>query len=399
MSDRARASKLISVKEARERILALAQSLPEEKMALKDALGRQLTRAPIAMRDQPPFDASAMDGYAVIGAAGVGDRLHVVGEAGAGHAFQGRIIPGQALRIFTGAPVPQGADHVIIQEDITRDGDEIIVNKPQSKTNIRPKGQDFAAGSSFAPRKLRAVDLALLAAMNIPEVWVARAPELAIIATGDELVSLGETPRDDQIIASSGIALAALAKNIGAKVRILPLARDTLEAHRAVFALAKGADVIVTIGGASVGDHDLVGRVAQDMGMDMAFWKVALRPGKPLIAGKMMGAVMLGLPGNPVSSLVCAELFLLPLLRAMQGEPNPGPHIRQAPLAEDLPANGPRSHYMRAEFTPEGAIRPFKDQDSSQLSILSRAQALLIHEAGDGARKRGELMGYISLDG
>lgn len=390
------ASGLIPVGEAMARLLALAPELPVETVPLADARGRWLAEPLRAHRDQPPFDASAMDGYALSGTPAPGETFRVIGEAGAGHAFTGVIGEGQAVRIFTGAPVPDGASRVVIQENTARDGDFITITDRDSGANIRPRGQDFRIGSELAPRRLRPADLALIAAMNIANVPVKRRPVVAVISTGDELVMPGEDPRPDQIIASNSFALKAMAEAEGAEVRLLPIARDTESALKAVLELARGADVIVTSGGASVGDHDLVAPVAKSLGMEAAFWKIALRPGKPLMAGRLFGAVLIGLPGNPVSSIICAELFLLPLLRHMQGDPAPQPPLSEARLAVDLPANGPRSHYMRARVVG-GVITPFDSQDSALLRVLSEANALLVRPVGDPARSAGEAVPYIAI--
>jgi molybdopterin molybdotransferase len=388
---------VISVAEALARVLALAAPLDAEPVPLRRAAGRYMPQAAVATRDQPPFPASAMDGYAVAGAVAPGARFVVVGEAGAGHAFGGTLAPGQCIRIFTGAPVPAGATRIVIQEDALRDGDAMTVGPAvDSATHIRAAGQDFHAGDPLPPRWLRPQDLALLAAMNLPAVQVGRRPDVAIIATGDELVQPGEVPRDDQIVASNSLAIAALAEGAGAVARLLPIARDTEASLRQAFALAEGADVIVTIGGASVGDHDLVARVAEGLGMVPAFWKIAMRPGKPLMAGRLGRAVMLGLPGNPVSAIVCAHLFLLPLLRHLQGDPAPGPHARPAPLGVAVDANGPRAHYMRATLAADG-IHPLPRQDSALLSVLANADALLIRPPDDPARPAGWMATYIPL--
>jgi molybdopterin molybdotransferase len=370
---------------------------------LARAGARVLAESVIARRDQPPFAASAMDGYAVAGAdARPGARFRVVGEAAAGRRFQGRAQTGEAVRIFTGAPVPEGTDCVVIQEDVTRSEDEITIRDTLGEgTNIRAAGSDFRDGDTLAaPRRLRPADLALLAAMNVGGVQVARRPVVALIATGDELVMPGETQGPDQIVASNLFALAAMAEAEGAEVRMLPIARDTQASLRAVFGLAEGADVIVTIGGASVGDHDIVADVAAGLGLERAFYKIAMRPGKPLMAGRMGASVMLGLPGNPVSAIVCGHLFLLPLLRAMQGLPDAGPWPLRARLGCDLPANGVREHYMRARLVAGDdlpVITPFATQDSALLGILSEATALLIRPAGDAARDAGDPVAYLPI--
>lgn len=389
---------MISVEEALSHCLALAAPLPSETVPLTDAAGRWMCAPAVATRDQPPFPASAMDGYAVQGNPGPDDNFLVIGEAGAGHAFAGQIGPGQAVRIFTGAPVPDGATRVIIQEDVVRLDDRILLKDGLDiATHIRPLGQDFRAGDSLSPRRLRANDLALLAAMNIAAVQATRKPVVAIIATGDELVMPGEDPRPDQIIASNSFALKALVDAEGGHSRLLPIARDNAEELATVLELAEGADLIVTIGGASVGDHDLVGRTA---GLDHSFWKIAMRPGKPLMAGRLNGIPMLGLPGNPVSAIVCGHLFLLPMIRAMQGQPDPAPKPRKARLTLDLSPNGPRAHYMRARLTqtdglPE--IAPFDRQDSALLSILGQADALLIRPVDAPSCRAGDTVSYLPL--
>jgi len=393
---------MITVTDARDLIFALAPTPVSEPAPLRRAAGRVLLEPAVARRDQPPFAASAMDGYAVASKKlHPGARFRVVGEAAAGHRFDGPVPEGAAVRIFTGAPVPEGTDFVVIQEDVTRTSDEILIlDTLGAGANIRAAGSDFCSDDTLsAPRRLRPADLALLAAMNVAEVEVARRPVVALIATGDELVMPGEAPGPDQIVASNLFALAAMIEAEGAEVRMLPIARDRTDNLRMVFGLAQGADVIVTIGGASVGDHDIVADVATDLGLERAFYKIAMRPGKPLMAGRMGGAVMLGLPGNPVSAIVCGHLFLLPLLRAMQGLPKEAPRTKTAHLGCDLPANGPRDHYMRARLTPGDLpkITPFASQDSALLGVLSEAAALLIRPMGEGPRKAGERVEYLPL--
>ena len=392
---------MIGVEEATARVLALARRLPAETVPLARAAGRVMAVPAVARRDQPPFAASAMDGYAIAGDALPGARFRVVGMAAAGHAWHGTLAPGEAIRIFTGAPVPEGATRVVIQEDVTVTGDTITLgNLPDAGTHIRARGQDFRAGDQFAPRRLRPVDLSLLASMNLPEVAVTRRPVVAIVATGDELVMPGEDPRPDQIVMSNAFTLKAMIEAEGAIARILPIARDTEADLLAVLTLAREADLIVTVGGASVGDHDLVGRVAETMGLERAFYKVSMRPGKPLMAGHLAGVPMLGLPGNPVSSIVCGHLFLLPLLRAMLGLPDPLPRPGRAILAVDVGPAGPRTHYMRARLTSRAglpAIEPYTRQDSALISVLAEAEALLIRPLGDGPRRAGEEADYLPL--
>ncbi|MGB8814805.1 MAG: gephyrin-like molybdotransferase Glp [Paracoccaceae bacterium] len=392
---------MISVEEALARVLALATPLGTETVPLVQAAGRWMCTPAVARRNQPPFAASAMDGYAVCGNPNPGDHLRVIGEAGAGHGFGGTVAPGQALRIFTGAPVPDGATRIIIQEDISVTADGITLNTAvQANDNIRPVGSDFRLGDTLAPRLVRPNDVALLAAMNIPYVSVTRRPVVALIATGDELVMPGEDPGPDQIIASNSFALKALCEAAGAEARLLPIARDTEADLRMVFDLAIGADLIVTIGGASVGDHDLVRGVAESLGLERAFYKIAMRPGKPLMAGRLRGVPMLGLPGNPVSAIVCGHLFLLPLIRAMLGDPYPAPAVLRAVLAQDVSDTGPRTHYMRAKLEPGlglPKIAPFTQQDSALLGILTQSNALLIRPLGDVARKIGEEVAYLPI--
>ena len=390
---------MISVDEALAQVFALAPAPDTESVPLRAAAHRVLLGSARAQRDQPPFAASAMDGYAIAAESAVpGASFRVIGTAAAGAAYSGRVGAGEAVRIFTGAPVPDGATRVVIQEDVAADHGRITIGPDAGgQTNIRPAGADFRAGDALpGPRRLRAVDLARLAAMNVGEVTVARRPEVALIATGDELVMPGEVPRDDQIVASNAFALAAMVEDAGGVARMLPIARDTDWSLRAAFTSAEGADLVVSIGGASVGDHDLVGPVARELGLELAFHRIAMRPGKPLMAGRMGSSVMLGLPGNPVSAIVCARLFLLPLLDAMQGLPaRPAPR-RQASLTAPLAPNGPREHYMRAVVNADG-IRAFDRQDSSLLSVLSEANALLVRPVGDGPRAIGEVAEYLPL--
>ncbi len=394
---------MIPVAEALARVLALAAPLPGERVALREAAGRVLAEDAVALRDQPPFDAAAMDGYALRAAdAAAGARLRLAGTAQAGRGWRGRLAPGEAVRIFTGAPMPEGADCVAIQENATAaDGHVTLAEGVAAGANLRRRGGDFGAGARLAaPRRLRPADLALLAAMGVAAPVVARRPTVAFIPTGDEIVLPGEAAGPEQIYASNQFALAAMAEAEGARSRLLPVARDEADALDRLLDMAEGADVVVTIGGASVGDHDLVGRVAGARGLELAFYKVAMRPGKPLMAGRLGGAVLLGLPGNPVSAIVCGHLFLLPLLRAMQGLPDPAPQPRAALLAGDLPANGPRAQYMRARLIPGDGlprIAPFASQDSALLGILTQADALLIRPAGAPPATAGDRAAYLPL--
>lgn len=394
---------MITVDEAQALCLNGLSTLGSETVPIDQAAGRTLIRPAQATRPQPPFAASSMDGYAVDNAAvTAGATFTVVGEAAAGHAWTGTVQPGEALRIFTGAPMPEGADRVIIQEDVTRTRDTIRLNETfDASLYIRPIGADFPADFALdTPRRLTPSDIALLAAMNIAQVTVARKPRVALIATGDELVMPGGAPRPDQIIASNIFGLKALIAQHGGDADILPITMDTEAALHATFTKAIDADLIVTIGGASVGDHDLVGKVAQDFGHDRAFYKIAMRPGKPLMSGTMHGKPFLGLPGNPVSAMVCGHLFLLPMVRMLAGLTDVLPQSVTARLARDLRANGPRAHYMRAQITEteEGrSITAFDRQDSALLTVLSDANALLIRPIKAPALKAGTLVNAIQL--
>ena len=390
---------MITVDQALDKLLELVSPLDAEMVPLAKAAGRVLAQTVKATRNQPPFASSGMDGYAVQAAnAHPGASFAVIGESAAGHRFDGSVGPDQAVRIFTGAPVPTGASRVIIQEDVQRNGDQITLNENLNMASyVRAAGGDFIEGSELAaPRVLSASDVALLAAMNIASVPVCRKPVVALIATGDELVMPGEFPRDDQIIASNCFGLAAMIDDAGGSARILPIARDTIASLKTAFDLASDADLIVTIGGASVGDHDLVGQVAAELGMDQAFYKVAMRPGKPLMAGRIGSAAMIGLPGNPVSSMVCGKVFLQPALRAMLGLDRTAVARQTATLANDLPSNGTREHYMRAHVE-NGQITAFGKQDSSLLTVLSMANALLVRPVGDPPKSIGDFVEYIPL--
>ncbi|MCV2868578.1 molybdopterin molybdotransferase MoeA [Defluviimonas sp. WL0002] len=394
---------MIQVQEALERVLSLVNPTGIESVPLRQAAGRVLAEPVSARLTQPPFAASAMDGYAIReGDHHAGRVLTVIGEAAAGRGYYGTISAGQAVRIFTGAPVPEGGERVVLQEDVAREGDRITLGpRLEEGRHIRAAGQDFAAGDRIdAPRRIGHKDIALLAAMNVPEVSVRRRPVVAFLSTGDELVMPGEEPGPDQIVASNALALAALAEAEGAEARVLPIAKDTVASLRFALSLAEDADMIVTIGGASVGDHDLVGKVLAELGMEQAFWKIAMRPGKPLLAGRLGNTAIIGLPGNPVSSVVCGHIFMAPAIRAMLGLRDPAPVPMRATLAERVDPNGPRAHYMRAVVTPRDGmpeIRALPRQDSALLSVLAQANALLIRPVGDPARASGETVDYIPI--
>ncbi|MDO5528406.1 MAG: molybdopterin molybdotransferase MoeA [Paracoccus sp. (in: a-proteobacteria)] len=390
---------MISVDEALSKVLALTTVTRSEEIALKDGRGRVLAEPAHALLTQPPFDAASMDGYA-IRAEDAGGALRVIGEAAAGRPWDGAAEPGSAVRIFTGAPVPEGFDTVVMQENTAREGDTLRLTEPPRARHIRAKGSDFTQGARFDPaRPLTGRDLGLLAAMNIARLRVRARPRVAVLPGGDELVPPGAEPGPGQIICSNDVAVAAIAASAGADAVCLPIATDTEEDLRARLTEAAAFDLIVTIGGASVGDHDLIGRVTEGFGMERSFYKIAMRPGKPLIAGRIGQAAMIGLPGNPVSSIVCAEIFIRPLLRAMLGLP-PEDRLREGVLGRDLPAEGPRTHYLRARLSggAPATVTPFEDQDSARLALMSQADALLVRPAGEAALKAGARMVYLPLD-
>ncbi len=390
---------MISVSDALNLLLDLVEPKAAELVPLTQAVGRTLAENVTTSRTQPPFAASAMDGYAIAGdEPQLGQQFEVIGTSAAGHDSGMEVSSGTAIRIFTGAVVPAGAERVIIQEDVTRDGDTITVTAAAgANTHIRPAGADFKSGATLnAPRLLTPNDVALLAAMNVAVVPVTRTPSVAIITTGDELVMPGESPKPDQIIASNCFGLKALLETHGADVRLLPIARDTLSSLETAFSLAKGADLVISIGGASVGDHDLVAPAAERAGLKQSFYKVAMRPGKPLMAGRLGEAAMIGLPGNPVSAMVCGQIFVLPVLQKMLGQPT-GPRTRQtAPLAAPLGQNGPREHYMRGRLE-DGGLNAFDRQDSSLLSVLAEANVLIVRPPHESEKAVGEPVEYLPL--
>jgi len=399
---------LLSVTQALEQVLAHASPLPVDEVPLDEADGCVLAYDLKALRTQPPADVSAMDGYAVRAAdiAKAPVHLRVIGEVPAGRPFAATVGEGQAARIFTGGFVPDGADTVVIQEVTTRDGDRVEVQKPASKgRNVRPKGLDFRQGDVLLAKghRLTARDLGLAAAMNHPLVPVYRRPRIALFATGDELVPPGQEPGPGQIVYSNGFALAALARAEGAEVTDLGLVHDTLQATLTAIADARGipADILVTTGGASVGDYDLVHKAFAKEGMDLSFWKVAMRPGRPLLHGRLGAMQVLGLPGNPVSSYVCAVLFLVPLIRRMSGRSDLAPPTESALLGVDLPENDERADYLRATLTPgaEGLVAtPFAVQDSSMMAPLAKANCFVVRDPYAPAAKAGSRCTIVKFE-
>jgi molybdopterin molybdotransferase len=378
---------LLPVAEALARILDGVTPTEPEIVPILDAAGRVLAADVVAKLTQPPFIASAMDGYAVKTAdlAAIPARLKVVGTSAAGRGHHGRIAAGEAVRIFTGAPMPEGADTVVIQENTGRDGADVIVREaPKPGANVRARGVDFTVGQVLlrSGRILDAHALMLAAAMGHGDLPVRRRPSVAILATGDELVPPGTLPGPDQIVSSNPVGLAAIIAKAGGAPRHLGIAEDTTNAIQARIAEAAGADVLVTIGGASVGDHDLVAPALEARGMTLDFWKVAIRPGKPLLFGRLGASRVLGLPGNPVSALVCARVFLVPLIHALLAATGPAVKRETARLVRSLEANGPRLHFMRAALgtTADGAltVEALPSQDASLLSALATADCLIV---------------------
>ncbi len=399
---------MISVEEARERILAALPTLPAESVSLAQALGRVAARDVVSRLTQPPADVSAMDGYAVIAAdlAQVPATLTVIGEAPAGNAFPDRVGPGQAVRIFTGGPLPEGSDTIVIQENVERDDDRITVNEAvPAGTYVRPAGLDFSAGESLIPSGalFNVRTLGLAAAMNVPWVSVRRKPRVAVLATGDELVLPGDPMAANQIISSNGLALAAFVSAFGGEPVNLGIAPDDPAALDALIAAAAGADLIVTSGGASVGDHDLVSKVLGEGRMEVDFWKIAMRPGKPLIFGRIDGTPLLGVPGNPVSAIVCSLVFLRPALQHMLGLAEDPDRDGQAILETPLPKNDQRQDYLRARLitSPDGAtrVRPFDRQDSSMLRTLSLADCLIVRPPFAEAAEAGTSVDILPFFG
>ncbi|MCS3730293.1 molybdopterin molybdotransferase [Bradyrhizobium betae] len=377
------------VSDALAAVLAGTEPLPEETIALDQAFHRVLARDVAARRTQPPQAMSAMDGYAVraADAAGIDSQLTVIGEVAAGRPFAGTVSAGEAVRIFTGGVVPDGADAVVIQEDTVAEGKRVTIKEAAMiGRHIRPAGVDFSEGDVLLHQGARLTerDLALAAGMNHPHLPVRRRPKVAILATGDELVMPGSTPGPGQIVYSNGYALHALARSEGADTIDLGIAADTLAATTAGIRRAResGADILITTGGASVGDHDLVQQALRDEGVSMAFWKIAMRPGKPMMNGRLGSMRVIGLPGNPVSSYVCGFLFMVPLIRALSGRSVIHHRRERAVLGRDIGANDQREDYLRArlELRDDGTLAaiPVNHQDSSLLSNLAAAQALLV---------------------
>ncbi|BCH62849.1 molybdopterin molybdenumtransferase MoeA [Agrobacterium vitis] len=393
---------LLPVEEAQARLLASATPVQDtEILALRQARNRILAEDMAARLTQPPFDASAMDGYALRAedALSPGSELSVVGQSAAGHGFDGRVGAGQCVRIFTGAPVPEGADSVLIQEDTEPAEKSLRIRTTFAAVqgrHIRPRGQDFAEGTVLIPagKALDFAKLMLAASGNHANALVYRKPLIVLLATGDELVISGTAPGPNQIIASNTFAIAALAENLGADVLDLGIVPDDHDAIVTAIrkAEAAGADVLVTTGGASVGDHDLVQAALTDAGMVLDFWKIAMRPGKPLMVGKLGSMHVLGLPGNPISSMVCSLLFLEPLIAKLGHRALPQ-RLRHARTATALAANDQRQDYLRAQLRVDSAdglwVTTFPKQDSSMMRIFAEAGALIVRPPHASALREG----------
>jgi molybdopterin molybdotransferase len=398
-------SEFKSVMDARAAMLAAITPLGSEIAQLVGAFGRVLARPVVAERDQPPYSASAMDGYAVR-ADDTPATLQVIGETAAGRAFKGVFRAGAAVRISTGAPLPGGADAIVIQEDVTRAGDLVTVPPAKVGRHVRPRGGDFEAGTLLLPmgRKLDGVALALAAAAGMASLAVARQPRVAILCSGDELVAPGGLPGPFQIYDSATHGIAALIQGWGGVAQHLVLARDSADdiASAAERGLRE-SDLLVVLGGASVGDHDHARPALVKLGLVFAVEKIAVRPGKPTWFGVTPQGPVLGLPGNPASALVCAWLFLRPLMERMLGrDPSDCTRFRRARLVHPLPANGPREHYLRSQTTmgDDGisSVRAFEDQDSSLLSVFAAANALICLAPNTNALPAGTLVDVLLLD-
>lgn len=396
---------MLSIEQALERIRDAIQPVATEEVFVTDALGRVLAEDVIATVSHPPQAVSAMDGYAVRHAdvASLPATLTQIGEAAAGHKFEGVIGPGECTRIFTGGAVPNGADTIVIQEDTDANGDRISIREVGPKGDyVRPEGLDFMSGKTLLPagRLMSARDVGLASAAGTTWVRVRRKPRIAVLSTGDEIVMPGAARRDDQIVSSNSVALLAYAKVMGAEAVSLGIAADTPDSLKERLADAQGFDMLVTSGGASVGDHDLVQSAFGEEGLDLGFYKIAMRPGKPLIFGHIGKTALLGLPGNPVSTGVTTAIFVRAAVEKMLGLA-PRPLYEAATLGRDLPKNGKRLDFMRAELTPSETglpvATPYDQQDSSMLALFAHADCLVKRDIGAEAAKRGDLVQIVRL--
>ena len=397
---------MIPVAEARALVLKGLVPLPAETVSLTQAWGRVLAARVSARVSSPHSDISAMDGYAVRAAdvATVPAQLRQIAEVPAGSRFDGTVGPGDCVRIFTGAPLPAGTDTIVIQEDTSTEGATVTVHETAvTGRYVRPKGMDFGAGAVLLTegRVLTARDIALAAAMNVPWLTVRRHPRIAILATGDEIALPGEPIGPSHLPSANAPGLAALVTAWGGQPVILPAAGDRIDALRAAAAQAVGCDLLVTTGGASVGKHDLVRDAFAAEGLDLAFWKIAMRPGKPLMRGQIGALPLLGLPGNPVSTMVCGVLFLRPMIRALLGLTVADDEQSLAVLGKDLPRNDRREDYMRARLHRDqnGALiaTPFDRQDSSMIATLAAADCLVVRAPHAEAIQAGATVPIVHL--
>lgn len=393
---------LMTVAAAKARILNGVEPLPAETVSIYEAGGRVLAEGLKAKLTQPPFAASAMDGYAVRAAdvAAVPVRLRVIGASAAGHGFAGSLGPQEALRIFTGAPLPEGANAIVIQENTKTEAPDtitILQGAPEGK-HVRPRGYDFTEGEVLLPAgtKLNSRQLMLAAAMNHAAVPVRRKPVVAVLANGDELVPPGGTPAASQIVSSIPAGMKAAIESWGGEPLLLDLARDERESIAACARAASRADMLVTIGGASVGEHDLVRSTLEGLGAGFEVLKAAMRPGKPVMFGFLSAQRVLSLPGNPASAIICARVFLKPLIDAFLGLET-GEELPQMPLACAAGPNGEREHYMRATIA-DGAVAPIADQDSSLMNAFAKSDCLIVRPVGAPALPAGALVPFIPLD-
>ncbi|MBQ0771200.1 MAG: molybdopterin molybdotransferase MoeA [Sphingomonadales bacterium] len=393
-------SELVPLEQAQQRMIALAARLPTETLSVHAALGRYLAADLIAKREQPAADMSAMDGYAIR----FEDRdgpWTLVGECKAGSPPCAALKAGETARIFTGALLPEGADTVVMQENVAADGTTIRLTaepSPEKGRHVRHQGGDFAQGSIGLPAGslLNPAALGEAVIAGYGELAVGKQPRVAVVSTGDELVAPGSATLPHQIPASNDVMLSAMLSGLTAETRSLSRIPDDMDALCAALDSAKDCDIIVTIGGASVGDHDLVGPAFRKLGAEIDFYKIAMRPGKPVMAGKLGKTVILALPGNPASAFVSATLFLLPLIRFMAGAARYLPDYQSAATTEALPANGPRAQFLRAKVDQDG-ITPFGSQDSAKLSVLAAANALLCREADAASAEAGAIVPYIAI--
>jgi len=393
-------SSLLPLDEARQRLIALASRLPAETLSVHDALGRYIIGDLIAKREQPAADMSAMDGYAIRFADRDGPWT-LIGECAAGSPPCRALEAGETARIFTGALLPEGADTVVMQENVEADGATIRLTaepSPEKGRHVRHQGGDFKKGSIGLPAGslLNAAALGEAVIAGYGALSVGRQPRVAVVSTGDELVAPGSDTLPHQIPASNDVMLSAMLSGLTAETRSLSRIPDDMDILCQTLENAKDCDIIVTIGGASVGDHDLVGPAFRKLGAEIDFYKIAMKPGKPVMAGKLGDTVILALPGNPASAFVAATLFLLPLIRYMAGAARYLPVYQSAPTSEALPANGPRAQFLRAKVDQAG-IMPFGSQDSAKLSVLAASNALLCRPAHADPSDVGEMVPYIAL--